>query len=464
MRKMKNILKTALIIAAFSLPLQALEVSSVVIVGRTVDIDLSPVTGIKDEDLSEKRIKLLGAETVNIYHSFGYTAAVVESIVLRKDGVLEIHLNEGKIKGITVRGVKGETREEVRAFLEPEIGKVFNRGSIRRRIRSIRSLIDLRSISIDPKRSGDGDVVLIVNARKRKGRFYGGVGADMIYGVSPKIGYWYPGESFGLDTEVVAGIKDGEVRRLEGGIEYFTRGQGLLFGINGGKRIERWESRDLEYYRMRSAVEAGGIFMFGSLNIRAYFGFDYERLEDYPHSDDLMRPSVNLEFNYNNYSRLLNKREAANTRIKSSGGWENINNRYFFSGSIGGSYPFFVIPSMRLAPRFLVSYISSDERCLWSYVFDNNMIGIFNDYTASKWKNVAGLDAEFEISRSFVFIGPLINTAYYLNEEDEWDKKTGTGIKAVLYYGAIRFKIIYGWDIDEGAGKGGIFFIVEGGF
>ncbi len=461
-------MKIIIIIAAFCFPLHAFEVRSVVIKGKTVDLDLSPVTGIKDEDLSEKKIKLLGAQVVNIYHSSGYTAAVIEKSVLRKDGVLEIYLNEGRIEGISIRGVEGETGEEVRAFLEPEMGKVFNEGSIRRRIRSIRSLLDLGRISIDPKRSPEGNVILLVNAGRRKGSFYGRVGADMIYGVSPAIGYWYPGKGYTFDIQAVAGIKDGEARRLEGLLEYLGRsdsgGPGLLFALNGGRRIERWESRDLEYYRERGSVEAGANIFCGPLNIRSYIGFNYERLEDYPDSDLLMEPSFTLELIQSSYSRVLNKREAVYTGIKGTGGWESINNRYFFSGSFHGVYPFFIFSSLRLVPRFLVSYISSDERCLWSYVFDNNMMGIFDDYTASKWKNVAGLDAEYEISRSQVFIGPFINSAYFINEEDEWDKKTGTGIKAIVHYGSLRFKIIYGWDIDESAGEGGIYFIIEGRF
>lgn len=463
-----NFIKIILIVPVFCLPLQAFEVRSVVIVGKTVNIDLSSVTGIRWRDLSEKRIKLLGAKVVNIYHSYGYTVAIIEKTILRGNGTLEIYLNEGKITGISIQGVESKTREEIRAFLQPETGRIFNTGSIRRRIKSIKSLVDLKEISIDPKRSHDGNIILLVNASKRKGSFYGRVGADMIYGVSPTIGYMYPGETFVFDTQAVAGIKEGETRRAEGQIEYFGTGApgepGLFFGVNGGKRIERWESQNLEYFRVRGAVKAGTNILSGPVKILSYLGFDYERLGDYPESDLLMQPSVTLELLYSNYSQVLNKREMFYMRIKGSGGHESINNRYFFSGSLQGSYPFFVFSTLRLLPRFLVSSISSDERCLWSYVFDNNMIGIFDDYTASKWKNVAGLDTELEISRSFVYIGPFINSAYFINEENKWDRKTGTGIMGIVYYGGLRIKIIYGWDMDESAKEGGTSFIIEGKF
>ncbi len=462
------LLKITLIIMVSLYPLHAFEVKSVVIRGKTVDIDLSPVSVIKDINLSEERIKLLGARIVNIYHSYGYTAAFLDKTVLRKDGVLEIHLNEGRIRGIRVQGVGGETAEEIRAFLEPEIGRVFNKGNIRRRIRSMRSLIDLSRITVKPEHSDDGGITLLVNAGKRSGSFYGRVGADMIYGVLPEIGYLYPGKNYIMDLRVIAGIKEGELRRLEGLAVYLGRGDsgrpGLLLGLNGGKRRERWESFDLEYNSMRGAVQAGGSLFLGLLNIRSYLGFDYERFEDYPDSEELMNPSISFEFIFSDRSRVVDRREAYYTRIKTSAGWENINNRHYFSGTLQGRYPFLIFSSVRLVPRFLIFSLSSDERCLWSYVFDNNMIGIFDDYTASKWKNVAGLDIEYELSRSFISVGPFINSACFINEEDKWDTKTGTGIKVLLLYGSLRLNIIYGWDMDKGPGKGGVYFLVEGGF
>ncbi len=457
-----------LIIMVLLSPLQALEVKSVVIRGKTVEIDLSPVTGIKDKSLSGERIKLLGARIVNIYHSYGYTAAFLDKTVLRKDGVLEIYLNEGMIRGIRVQGVDGETAEEIRAFLEPEIGRAFNTGNIRRRIRSMRSLMDLNRKTVRPVHSDDGGVTLLVVAGKRSGSFYGRVGADMIYGVLPEIGYLYTGKDYIMDLRAIAGIKEGELRRLEGLVAYLGRGDsggpGLLLGLNGGKRRERWESLDLEYYRMRGAVQAGGSLFFGILNIRSYLGFDYERFKDYPTSEELMNPSLSFEFIFSNRSRVVDRREADYTRLKTSAGWENINNRHYFSGSLEGRYPFLIFSSVSLVPRFLIFSLSSDERCLWSYVFDNNMIGIFDDYTASKWKNVAGLDIEYELSRSFISAGPFINSACFINEEDKWDTRTGAGIKVLLLYGSLRLNIIYGWDIDKGPGKGGVYFLIEGGF
>ena len=81
---------------------------------------------------------------------------------------------------------------------------------------------------------------------------------------------------------------------------------------------------------------------------------------------------------------------------------------------------------------------------------DKRLLGFFDDYTASNWKNTAGLDLEFEIVPQFFYSGPFVNTGYFRNESLEWTSRTGGGIMGVFEFKNSYIGIYFAWDLSKG--------------
>ena len=75
----------------------------------------------------------------------------------------------------------------------PVMGEVYNRYVLERRAGKIRNLYNLEKVRLYTINYEDsGDVFLSVKISRRGGNFYGGIGIGPIYGLSPKLGFFYP--------------------------------------------------------------------------------------------------------------------------------------------------------------------------------------------------------------------------------------------------------------------------------
>jgi len=143
-----------------------------------------------------------------------------------------------------------------------------------------------------------------------------------------------------------------------------------------------------------------------------------------------------------------------------------MNDSNYFYGNFDLEVPFYPFSTeiFRLVTKVNCSYTTSDERIHWDYVFGNGIRGIFNDYTASSWKNSGGIDFEFELSRDFLYFGPFIDAGYYLDESNVWEKTYSSGVLMELIYGKISANFIYGFDISKGYSSGGFIVYLNGSF
>jgi hypothetical protein len=116
---------------------------------------------------------------------------------------------------------------------------------------------------------------------------------------------------------------------------------------------------------------------------------------------------------------------------------------------------------LRLIPRASSYYTDSRERFYLRYVFDGDLMGFSGDFSAARWKLVAGLDAEFEIVPSFFFAGPFVNGGRFLDEQERRRSASGVGARASVEYRGTMASVSYAWDASAGPSRGGVYVAAE---
>jgi len=454
----------------------ALELVSIKLIGNTVDIGQDALFRDRKGLISSKELESISVDITNAYHKKGYTTSYVEKLIMRKDGILEIHVRESRILGLKVTGIDDSKIKEIKSLLVPEIGTLYNKFDLEGRVRAVKEIFKLKTIRIDILNYKDtGDVFLSVQVEKRGlDRFFGGIGFEPIYGVSPQIGYLYNTKKSAVRLLSSAGYRDGDFRKLTGELKYWPitardGRPGIFMGIKSERLIETWESQDKEY-KTTSVCPFLGItipftiyrlILFDAYlleRVTRLFNYDYD---EYEYDDYDTRITVRLW--YSDRFIRIRKRETTDIRVSVSGGRSRLSNEYWNSTvNLKSSLSPFVW--MRLVPMFIMHYTSSDERFSWHYVFDRNLPGFFDDFTASSWKNVAGLYCEFEISPEFFYIGPFANSGYFLDEDNNWKLKSGGGIKGEIYYQRLHLQIYYAYDLSSSPSEGGFYITASSKF
>lgn len=457
------------------LPGYAVQVKEIIIRGNSVPLDFGPVLRQSGE-LSQIEIESLGTILTDLYHQRGYTTSYVDRFVLRSDGVLEIHIRESQIIGVQVSGVGESQEDEIASMIVMQQGEIYNRYVLRDRVENVKRRFALRSIDVQVKNYGDsGDVYLFVTVRRSlPGRLAGGVTVEPIYGLTPEIGYWYPFNDSVVRIIARAGYRDDEFRKVEGDVRYqraFGEGRWIFFlGMIGNRLIEQWESLETEYTTASLTPVSGIVFMPGrSFRCTLSFREIITRLSNY-REDEIKDEFLDydsrgtIELQYSDRYYLLQKREATNLKISVSGGRSTLESGGYVqaNGSFRSSVA--LLAWARFIPRVNFFYTTSDERFLWAYVFDWTLLGFFNDFTASKWKNTGGLDLELEISPELLYIGPFVNSGYFKDEFDKWVWKHGGGVKTTVLFRDFDVQISYAWDLSRSPADGGLYIFVSGRF
>ncbi len=439
---------------------------SIELVGVTVQLDFSSVLSFKDAGLSETDIRFIATSVTDIYHAAGYTAAFVNNFVIKKEGLLEIHVREGRVAGAIIKGNRRAAAAELEKLLLGSPGDIYNEKVLAERVEAAKKRFSLSALSIKPERSGDGDIILNVMVTERAGTFYGRAWMDMIYGITPMAGYIIPFEYAAADIQAIAGYRDGKFRRTEGDAKLIipVGGSGLFYfaEFNTARYIDRWETRDFEYTSVTVTPSLGLTFRDGYFRGDFYFSQRIIHLHDYGPSGRFYDSRINMDLRFSSRDFILEPREAKSLDIHFSGGRESLSGKPYIRSLIKGEASLFPVREIRIVPRAGFWFTTSGERFFWSYVYDSSLIGFFNDFTASRWKSTAGLDAEAELSRSFMYMGPFINSGYFLDEAGKRRFRTGTGIKCIVRYEKLDIIIFYAWDIRDTPKNGGVIFSISG--
>ena len=425
--------------------------------------------GNRKGEMGENDLKALAAVIADIYHEKGYTEARVKRMVLAKDGGLNIYIDEGVIGSIRVAGADGIKAKELSAYILPVPGEVYNEYTIAARVDEAKIRFNVRAITAVPERDESGALFLSVEIeKKRKGKFYGAVSTNMVYGIIPLIGYYHFIDSAVIDANIFAGFTYNELRKAGAEISlYSSLDKSVIYyaRVRGEHTVDSWESRDSEYITNTVAPQAGMKFSFGAvlfdfhvteraisfIRYGTYHGWVYDT-------------SASCAVSLNDSGRRLNSREEKRVNLIVTGGYENLAPEAYLKTKFGAEAPFFPfsVSMFRVVPSLHISYTTSRERYQWEYVYDYDFLFHGGDFTASKWRNTAGLYFEFEIQRNFLFAGPFANSGYYLNVENSWRFKTGAGLRAGIQLYNVSISLFYVWNV-RAFQSGGSFLILASG-
>ena len=322
-------------------------------------------------------------------------------------------------------------------------------------------------------------VFLSVEAKKKsRGQLYGGLGVEPIYGFTPQLGYFYPFEKTGVDVYGEAGYREGKWRKLKGDVRfYYFPGQGedlaLYLGGYSQRLIKRWQTYEEDYTALSGAPMAGVKISLGRktlLNlclseiITSLENYDSIAEEQEKRKTRDYDSRFTSELFYSDGDSLVDKRDAARLKVALSGGRSDLNRKGYGIASLDFKTSLEAFSWLRFVPRLHGYSTTSQERFHWSYVFDRNLMGFFDDFTASRLKGVAGLDAEFEVSPEIFYAGPFVNSGYFLDERKEGKGKTGTGVKGKLYFRRVVVDIYFAWDASKGPSSSGTYVMAESSF
>lgn len=455
------------------IPLFAIEINKVVLVGNTVDIGADDVIADTSGDFSKEEIEALGVKITDEYHRRGFTTTYVERLVVNKNGILKIHVRESKIVGLNVSGIDGKEKEEIRQLILPEENEIYNRFVLEKRAEYIKEKYNLDYVKLYPVNYEDtGDVYLTVKTeRAGKGDFYGGIGVEPIYGITPELGYIYPFDHSGVNLFARAGYWDGELRRVEGDLKFFMFIDEKTFSVYAGsgsaRLIEKWMSRDSEYKTLSISPVAGCRYVYGYLFADFNVSEIITGINDYNYKEEKFTDydtRFTIDAYFSNQKTKLNPRDVSGVKVIVSGGRSDLADKGYLISSCRMKGVLSPYSGLRFIPRGNIYYTTSSERFHWSYVYNVDLLGFPEDYTASKWKNVAALDIEYEVSPDFLFMGPFVNSGIFLDEDEEWKRKSGGGLKAQAIYKKVAIDVYFAWDLSKGYSDGGLYILAGGRF
>lgn len=466
----------AFIFFAFSRGASALEIKKIVLIGNSPDINIDDIIDKTSGDLSKEEIEAIGARITDEYQNRGYTSSYVERLILKENGTLEIHVKESRIAGVKISGVTEKEEKEIGAIMLPERGEIYNRFILEKRAEEIKKRYKLDSVKLYPVNYKDsGDVFLTVKAeRQSRGNFYGGISIEPVYGITPELGYMYPFDDSGINLFTRAGYRDGSFRKVEGDIAYFVvidkgdkSATSVYVGVNSRRQIDMWMLRDTEYRTLSVNPVIGMKYAAGYLLLDVSAGEIISNIKDYRYEGEKINDydtRLTLDVDFSNQRYKLNPRDVSGIRLLVSGGRSELEENGFLIASCRMKGVVSPLNSLRFIPRINCFYTTSCERFYWNYVYNVDLLGFPEDYTASKWKNGAALDIEYEVTPDFLFIGPFVNSGYFRNEEGEWKVKFGGGFKGEVIYKKVSIDIYFAWDLSKSPSEGGIYVLAGGRF
>jgi hypothetical protein len=442
----------------------------VIVTGSTVDIGLAGLIEASTRPLSPRDMESLAVAITDRYHDLGYTTCYVEKVTVGKNGIVEIRVRESRIADVEISGLSGHTASRVREILVPVEGELYNRLRIRERAMTARRSLRLAGMKITTENHAGGpDVRLKVSAAQSPaGRISGGMRYEPIYGFAPVIHWEQAAGKFAVAAACESGYRDGDIRKLAGDLRLFaliSPAWSLFAGYRLSKTLETWESRDSEYGDLTHAPSAGTRLAYGDFFIDLSLGKSFISLEGYGDArHEQSDEHLDLAANYSNRNRVMISDDDTAASLSMTAGKGTLYDDPYLRGEFTAHTTWSPLVWLKVRPGILAYHTTARERYYWTYVFDRNMPGFVNDYTASRTRYVAGLDLEFETYPETVFLGPVANSGYFLDESGYWTVKTGGGFAVRVRLGSFYFHARYAWELAGNPRDGSAIVSAEGTF
>ncbi len=449
---------------------RAVVISRIVIVGSSVDIGLAELVAGRTGDLSDADIRAIGVEVTRRYHEAGYVTCHVARLVARRDGALEVHVVESRVREAAVAGVDGPAARELAALMLPEPGEIYNRIVVAERARFASAALGLSSVRVSAENHGDGaDVLLRITALVApRGAVGFGMGYGPRYGYAPVIEYARPAGGGAVRSRAEIGFRDGYLRQGIAAVEFDGRdretdGGGLLLGARYRHARDVWESMDREFLSNAGEAFAGYGWRFGSATLDCTFRQAMSGLERYRGNWYVDNDSrAQAVYRIADRRLLLDRRRASELAFSASGGASDLCPKGYAMAAASGRTALVPVPWLFVVPHFDAWYATSAERYHWRYVFDETLPGRSDDFTASRWKHTAGIDLLFEAYPDLAMAGPFAVAGWYRNEDDEWRTAVVCGVRCTVQFRGVSIAAAWSWDVSGPLSRGSVTFSAAG--
>jgi hypothetical protein len=449
----------------------AREIRSIIITGSSLNIGVDDIISMKKGSLTDREIEALGVAITNRYHSHGYTTSYVKKIFISGDGKLEFQIEESRIAGIHVSGISREKSKTINDLLTPLPPGLYNRFWIEERTGIAQKALNLSSVSIRVENiENSGDVRLEITARENLPLTYrGGMIFEPIYGATPMLELTMPLGRTVLTAGGVLGVREGEIKKMEGTFRVYT-GAGsaswaFFSGYTGSRRIETWESAGISYRHTSHTPAVGLRYLRDVMLFEISANYAIIDIVTYPDIEKDQRDMrLDVLTAYSNSHKSIIRQDSTEASVAYSVGRGSIIDSYYQNGHVSFRTTFSPVVWLKIKPRVTAYSTTSDSRYYWSYVFDGNLQGFYDDFTASRRKVIAGTGIEYEIIPEQFYCGPFFNSGRYINESGSWKTASGAGVSGMMLFSNFTFQAHYAWDITRKPGDGGFFISLEGSF
>ncbi len=448
-----------------------LQVVEVEVVGNSVDVGIDKFKIVRPLPSSKIEIENFAAGITDLYHRKGYTTSYVERMNVTKEGILKIYIRESKIIDVEITGVDADMAVRAKEIMVPVEGELYNRFQLQERAILCQRVLELDSIKIIPLNYRDtADVKLRVEVKQSSpGKLDGGIGYEPVYGILPRIGYFYRYRNSAVYAGSEGGYRNGEFKRISGFLKYMISPGMDSFKLYGSIRGESvkdvWESKDIEYTtRSFSAGIGVNYWKNGYLCDLGVAGTEAWYYNYYESDRRTADSRVSLIIGYSDKPFVAYGGDASYATASASIGYNESGAAPYSITRFDAETVLLPVVWFRIIPGAHSFYTSSDDRFMWSYVFDRHLLGFPDDFTASSFKNILNLRLEFELFPELLYLGPVFFSGYYRNEYDAWRTSSSTGAMARISFGKFSINGCYAWDIHRAPLHGGFYLIAEGAF
>ncbi|PKL18672.1 MAG: hypothetical protein CVV49_04420 [Spirochaetae bacterium HGW-Spirochaetae-5] len=434
------------------------------ITGSSSAVDISDILSRKSGTLSESDIKKICADITGRYHDRGYTAFYIEKAVMNSDGTADIIFKEAVVSEIKVSGMgerEGDAAESI--FTK---GELFNEFILKENISLTRKRFNLKRLNVTVKRGGDGNIVLSAVTAENIHELDTAVYGSPVYGVRPALAYRLRtgGILAGVSGESSFNQTDRSYSRgavffnsdNEPGNSYFS------FSADVFDKKDSYDNSDDLIYRHKSlSPKAGYTWVSGAAAMGLFLAGTFDKLDDYPRENGgASFYGMQIKLSYNDSPYKIRYDDITTGEAGFSSGWNNIEER--FSSRLTADYMinFSLFTGIFISLNGHIFYTTDDERFSHVYVFDNLIPCRTDDYTSASWRNISGIDLNYEVFKRTLYFAPVFKWGIYGTGStfDPHENVSAAGAKLFYTSGKIRLEALYLYDTGDSFKKGILMF------
>ncbi len=446
-------------------PAEAAEGKSLIrINGSSSIVDVSDILARISGVLSESDIKKICAEITGRYHDMGYSSFYIEKAVRNEDGTVDLLFKESIVAAVNVSGMGERSAETASSIFTT--GDLFNEFVLKEKISLTKKRFNLKQLNVTITRGDDDNIVLSAVAVERVHEFYTAVYGSPVYGILPALTYRFSYGGFLSGITLESSFNQNERSYSRGSVflnsdnvpgnPYFTLSADIV------DKKESYENNGELIYKHRSiSPEAGFYSYYGVAGLGVFATGTFNEFEDYPgEGEGISYSGMHLKFNYNDTPYKISYGDVTTAEADYYSGWNQIEKHISSKIVINYLINFSLFSELFITLNGHFFYTTDDERFARVYVFDNLLPCRSEDFSSASWRNISGIDLNYEFLKRSLYAAPVLKWGIYNSgSENEVDESVlAAGFKIFFISDKIRMEASYLFDTDNPVKSGSFLF------